>query len=557
MDISSIIRLVSESDHQQLLSFLNTHLGNDQQRLFAKSFYMTFFKTDDPYPITHEDAIPWLGYERKDFFKRAVEKNLILNDDYIVLTKDQVLPQGGRPTEIIKLTVNGFKKLGMLAKTEHGNAIRLYYIELEKHLMTYGMAQVIKQNQEKDEIIQERERENETLKRQLIQATTEDRTTPIVYIWIKDERKTGNDMQIKIGVSSKKSDRFKPFRQVDPYGTVFETYSIYENGMVTTEKFVNQLISQYKAGGEVFNVSAEIAKPWVVAPVMLMNLSKDPREDKQTVIQKIVDYMTQIIKDVPNPLSGKVSIETQTDECHDVPSMHHQGKSDLHTQIDAFIAEKCNVGPTYEVSSKDLEGAFRLWYRRPGRDIHEGFLEYARTVFQPTRLTIQNDEHVVNGFRGVCLNPTEYKPSVNPCDVEVFLFQECVFAPSAKVLTKDLLEAFQKWTTRLSRESITRKCSEKALKDFLKDYQYVLPSTIWTSNGNGLGYYGIGLKSNEPQRKSSSTAKPVFKKNAETHDTVNTWPTVAKAATAEKMPAAKMSRIIKNAVIVDDHYYTT
>ncbi len=44
---------------------------------------------------------------------------------------------------------------------------------------------------------------------------------------------------------------------------------------------------------------------------------------------------------------------------------------------------------------------------------------------------------------------------------------------------------------------------------------------------------------------------------ATTHRILDTWQTIAKAATEEKISAAKLSRSIKNNVVFGDYYYAT
>ena len=53
-----------------------------------------------------------------------------------------------------------------------------------------------------------------------------------------------------------------------------------------------------------------------------------------------------------------------------------------------------------------------------------------------------------------------------------------------------------------------------------------------------------------------STGKKVFKKEDKTNILLATWDTIAKAALAEGISTAKMSRSIKNKVIFNDYYYS-
>jgi phage anti-repressor protein len=86
-----------------------------------------------------------LGYSRKDSAKRILTSYFELNFDYFVQATDESpesLPcrifhievgnsKAGRPVEKIYLTVECFKEMGMLAKSESGKQIRKYFLICE------------------------------------------------------------------------------------------------------------------------------------------------------------------------------------------------------------------------------------------------------------------------------------------------------------------------------------------------------------------------------------------------------------------------------------------
>ena len=75
-------------------------------------------------------------------------------------------------------------------------------------------------------------------------------------------------------------------------------------------------------------------------------------------------------------------------------------------------------------------------------------------------------------------------------------------------------------------------------------------------NGNGIGYYGVSLKSQmDTLRKISSTGKKVEKRCAKTGNFLKSWDTIILAAEAEKCSPAKISRSIKSKKIFNDDYY--
>jgi phage anti-repressor protein len=95
--------------------------------------------SDDPFPVLFCKAFKWLGYTRKDHAKTALTGNFVADLDYTV----EVAPAvgRGRPSEVIRLTVDCFKALGMMAGTEKGREVRRYFLECERQLKELKQAQ--------------------------------------------------------------------------------------------------------------------------------------------------------------------------------------------------------------------------------------------------------------------------------------------------------------------------------------------------------------------------------------------------------------------------------
>ena len=97
----------------------------------------------------------------------------------------------------------------------------------------------------------------------------------------------------------------------------------------------------------------------------------------------------------------------------------------------------------------------------------------------------------------------------------------------------------------------------KELKLYLTKSPYVVKATIWDTISSNEGYYGLSLLQDDEyqHKKTSSTGKKVQKVCTKTNNVLNTWETILKAATDEKMSAATMSRNVKNKVMFDEYYY--
>ena len=77
-----------------------------------------------------------------------------------------------------------------------------------------------------------------------------------------------------------------------------------------------------------------------------------------------------------------------------------------------------------------------------------------------------------------------------------------------------------------------------------------LKAVVWAEEGNGKGFYGLSVKGREREadrKVSSATAKAIQKVDAASGEVLNAWASVKKAAEAEGLAPAKMSRCVRDA----------
>ncbi|MEM9213977.1 MAG: hypothetical protein AAGD25_06480 [Cyanobacteria bacterium P01_F01_bin.150] len=84
----------------------------------------------EKFPVPFEQAFPMAGYKNKRTAKAKLPKRLLGELFAVSLQKST----GGRPSELIKLSIDGLKHLCLMADTEEGHAIRQYFIECENRL---------------------------------------------------------------------------------------------------------------------------------------------------------------------------------------------------------------------------------------------------------------------------------------------------------------------------------------------------------------------------------------------------------------------------------------
>jgi hypothetical protein len=223
-------------------------------------------------------------------------------------------------------------------------------------------------------------------------------------------------------------------------------------------------------------------------------------------------------------------------------------------KFNEYIEKLCIVRDDVEISSKDIIGQYRLWTKAPSKEIFHAFKNYLDTRFKPCRLQKQEKNQLVHGYRGVTLKELVYKKSSTPCDAETFVFQVCKFSPSATILRTKLVDEYKRWKKSVNKEMLED--DEKQIKQYLKNCDYVLYTTIWTNEGNGQGYYGLSLKSEEYEyKKTSSTGKKLEKREKNSNQLLGKWDTIAKAAQHECISASKMSYSVRNNKLFGDYYY--
>lgn len=97
--------------------------------------------------VSARELYEGLGYDLSQWarwYVKNIEKNqfAIEGEDFIQFDMMSKTPEGGRPTKDFILSIDFAKKLSMLARTEKGEQIRNYFIEVEKQMTeTYSIPQ--------------------------------------------------------------------------------------------------------------------------------------------------------------------------------------------------------------------------------------------------------------------------------------------------------------------------------------------------------------------------------------------------------------------------------
>jgi phage anti-repressor protein len=99
---------------------------------FDLTIARSLIESNEQFPVDFDTAWEWLGYTRKDSALKTLKNNFKEGMEFS--SSKRKTPQGGRPSDLILLTVNCFKSLAMMAGTEQGKQVRLYFLECERQL---------------------------------------------------------------------------------------------------------------------------------------------------------------------------------------------------------------------------------------------------------------------------------------------------------------------------------------------------------------------------------------------------------------------------------------
>jgi phage anti-repressor protein len=104
-----------------------------QNNVFSLELAKQLYDSAERFPIDFDDAWVWLEFSSKGNAKRSFENaGFVDGIDFEVFIIPNKNPSGGRPAEQIRLACDCFKHWGMMAGTEKGKQIRLYFIECER-----------------------------------------------------------------------------------------------------------------------------------------------------------------------------------------------------------------------------------------------------------------------------------------------------------------------------------------------------------------------------------------------------------------------------------------
>ena len=598
------ITKLSNNYNNKLLNKIKENFNEEQQKLFVSSFYcyLNYDKNKD-FVVDLDNVWKWLGFNQKYNALRVLEKNFILDKDYINFAPQvggaknepnnndeknkKEDNRGGHNKQTFMMTINCFKKFCLKADTKKAHEIHEYYIKMEDTLyeiIEEESNELRLQLEQKEEELEENKLNSEKEKLKAAEKATILQfpvNTECIYFGIINNTNELNEKLIKFGHTNNLAVRvrehkknyndfilinaFKVPNKVEIENLIKKDIHIKKQirNIEVNEKMKNEIIAynNHFTIEKLINIIKNIIRSKTYSIENFNKLMenndflenengnlKEERIKKDEIINKLNLEIIELKEKIEKQ---NITIESINKEEESVYKNILIPEDDLHKRFNDFINEICIVRPDVEELSVNLEGRYRLWnQKKPSKEVFHALKNYLDFRFKPKKIKTQH------GYLGIKLKEVEYKKRLINSDIEAFIFEKCKFFDSGKVLNSILLKEYQKW-----KKSINKIISENDIKDiktYLNECPYALKATVWTEHGNNEGYYGLCLNEDfyETKVKQNNTrGKIIQKKNIKSNDLLGTWESIFSASIHENISRAKMSRCVKNKTIINDYYY--
>jgi len=582
---------VSNAYNNKLINKINDNFTDFESQLFVSSFYcyLNYDKNID-FVVDLDNIWKWLGFSQKIRAKECIEKYFKLDIDYktafsygkAVFEQEPTVKQnGGQNKQIILLTIKCFKSLCLKAQTHKASEIHEYYMKMEEvlhQIVEEETDELRLQLEQKENIILEKDVALKNSKKEKQRAVEQaiivhfPLNTECIYFGTIGNTNEANEKLIKFGHTNDLATRLNDHRKSYINFELIEAFRVQnkveiENLIKSYPKIKRQIRSIQLNGKSKTEIIAYDDTNFTIDKLTKhindIIHSKTYSIDNFNRIMKLNEDLENKIKEMENE-NKKLEIENrelkiENKKLKEQPNIMTNEtqivftpttETELDKKFNEFIASVCIVRSDVEEYSVNMEGRYRLWSQvKPTKEVFHSLKKYLDIRFKPKRIEANH------GYSGIKLKPVEYKKSKENSTVETFIFQVCQFSDCGKVLNSVLLSEYQKWKVSVGKELSENDMKE--IKEYLNESPYALKAVVWTDDGNNEGYYGLSIIKHEYIPKLiCSTGKKVYKREDKTDILLATWDTIARAAKAEGISTARMSRSVKNKIIVDDYYYS-
>ena len=251
------ITKLSKDYNIKLLTKIKQYFTNFEQQLFLSSFYC--YLNCDPkkeFVIDLDNIWKWLGFSQKVRAKELLEKNFVIEKDFIkslsLQGKQNKHVKGGQNKEIFMLNIDTFKKFCLKAGTKKADEIHDYYMKLEEiihnilHEECYELKLQLEQEKNKlENITNIIDKEKQDLKENTLLEQFP-LNTQCIYIGLIDNKTLGkpnskmyHETVIKFGQSNNLNERVKTHKKT------YENFRLYNAFKVKNKIEIENCIKKH------------------------------------------------------------------------------------------------------------------------------------------------------------------------------------------------------------------------------------------------------------------------------------------------------------------------
>lgn len=518
----------SKDYNSKFIEKIQSNFTELQQQLFVSSFYCYLnYDSKTDFVIDLDDIWKWLGFSRKEFCKKALEKNFVKDIDFKValLQLEKRKNEGGHNKETITLTINTFKKLCLKANTKKADEIHDYFLKLEEtfqDIVNEETDELRNQLMDKQkELNRERALRNKMLNRKWYDSESGD----CVYVFV-DNVNDPNSL-IKIGKSKHIMDREAAYSNANKSGSI--EYVKRCNDCSLTEKVCHHILDKYRENKlqEFFQVPLELAIKTINDVVAFLDTHEN--EDSQTNTSKVTEL------EVKNADTSKENPKSSSD-------------------IASFVRDCCDVRADFFIPKENLKNAYRLWARSVDPTYKKKLVEYCESTFKTSKIYIENQRRQC--YKGLNLKPLTDLVNVNgTLDYQVFIRDKCVIDWNNRLSYCDFFEEYIKWKQDTDATFELDYDTKRKIQKYLDTTFY--GGRVHLSNSTSathlFGIWGLGLQKNGVNEDSQTiglktrkrTTKAVHQIDVSTGKIMETWESITEASKSIDIPISTLSNYIR------------
>ena len=244
------ITKLSKDYNVKLLAKIKEQFTDFEQQLFLSSFYCYLnCDTKNDFVIDLDKIWKWLGFSQKVNAKTLLEKQFIIEKDYIkslLLQQNQTIKtKGGQNREIFMLNIETFKKFCLKAGTKKADEIHDYYMKLEDIIHNILQEECNELKLLLEEKTNSIDKEKEDLKEKTLLEQFPN-NTQCIYIGLIDNKTLGKpnskmyqETVIKFGQSNNLNERVKNHKKT------YENFRLYNAFKVKNKIEIENCIKKH------------------------------------------------------------------------------------------------------------------------------------------------------------------------------------------------------------------------------------------------------------------------------------------------------------------------